>query len=343
MGKKIVDSVLDETFQYLIFLRDLGPDRIPNEKIPSEFEGLSKSLAQYYSIIPTDNLTLLLEILFDTWEKFENSFAYGYPVKHLRIALNTCHYRGVRTALKALFYMESDVIGWVKDDLEFVKNNMPVEDRIISFQDALKSFHQSPYITTLPIIFNHILESKIRWISQIIFEPELLVPSMDKIVDNLLSWQLQSDATQDSSKVNAVDAAETAIDNMIYTDYCDNPIINDMARNRFELKVINSDWEWEYKVHIISCTWTHMSCKRKFSELTPQAQQLVVEGIKKHSDPRVRLDCVILYGKDESIFVKEIITDIDRQLKDCSDKLEESRLKEIRNIAKELLNKKKRG
>ena len=283
------------------------------------------------------HLALFLEVLFANWEKLRNRYEYGYPVGDLQIALNTCHYRGVRTALKALFYMESDVIGLVKDDLEFVKNNMSIEDRIISFQDALKSFHQSPYITNPH--FNDILESKIRAISEKIFKPELLVPSLGKIVDVLVSWQLQSDTTQNPFKVSSVDAAATAIRNLIATDYCNNPIINNMARDRFELEIVNCNWDWEYKVHFISYQWTHIkSCKRKFSELTPQAQQLIVEGIKKHSDPRVRLDCLRLYDKDKYIFVNEIITDIDRQLNNCSDEREERRLKEIRNVAKKIIS-----
>ena len=76
----------------------------------------------------------------------------------------------------------------------------------------------------------------------------------------------------------------------------------------------------------------------KFSELTPQAQQLIVEGIKKHYDPQVRLDCLRLYDKDKYIFVNEIITDIDRQLNNCSDEREERRLKEIRNVAKKIIS-----
>lgn len=221
---------LDVSIDSMLKLRSLPDEYIKNEDIPLEFSTLSSGHFRYLSL-PKEMRAVLLETYFLTWEKFDNRLSYGYPVGLLNIALYTLHRRALKTALVALYYMESDVIHLVTDNIDWVQKNMPSDDRKAAFEDSILHFHYSPFIRNP--MFNDIVAGKIAVISVWLFDPEEVVPTIVSVweenMEIMEKERLKNWKEGHYQRPDMIQALHSAVIDLTIFIECDS-IIPQMAR-----------------------------------------------------------------------------------------------------------------
>lgn len=327
---------VEENYASISSLKLLGQDKV--DLTPHEYTYLEQYLETYYTASSPYSRAILLETMIDTWEKLSSrSNMDEYPVRQVRVGLRTYNEVGLRASIRALLYMESDIITWLHGDLEMCGNNMSSTEKTNALIRALKSMHNTPYAESVHFDYR-IIGNKVANIARCLFEPELTVERLLIIRDELREWKQQQSfrekliILQDGGSYRDSEAAVVkALDDLRFFK---DPTLSQRAWYYWEQKAIES-YSWDESAHIISIHSLHeyedISRRRKFSELSPKAQELVLKGLKKHRDPAVRLDCAILYSENLVSHVKEIITYIDQLLSKNPDESEVERLNVIRN------------
>ena len=297
---KAFSSRLDDSIQAMLSLRQLPSNWISNEAIPLELETLGADL-KYYFATPPATRAALIETYFDTWEKISNRFAYGYPVGNLSIAFYMTHCVALRCALKALYYMESDVIHMMHEEMTYVRDHLDYRDRVHAFRDSLISFHCTPYVRNE--MFDDIVAGKIAAIACWIFEPARVVPTLKRLRSQIGEslgevWHRNRRASQRAAPNMGV-AIPSALEKLRWFKTCD-PIIPAMAIDTFDRDIATGrGWRWEQRVHIISYhTLYEPRSYRPFDSMLPTAKKLILDGLRRHPDPLVRLDCLKVYNTE---------------------------------------------
>jgi hypothetical protein len=340
LGPAVKDfaSTMDRSISAMVSLRDGGRHKIPNEEIPLEFAELNSALNFYYAI-PIATRALLIESFFLTWERIENRSAWGYPIHLLRLALLTAHQTSLKTGIKALLYMESAVIWWVEKDLRLVSDSMELEKRREALIASLREFHRTPYVRNPD--FTPIVGGKLALIAAMIFREDEVVPvlaraqlEMSKVYEEERAI-LEKGGMYLFTAPDCVAALHKALTSLIsFTNF--GSVIPSMAADQFERSIISSGWPWEDKVHAVS--YHHLyedGPPRSFNDMTSEAQELLLAGLREHSDPRVRLDCLQVYGRDIQANARSITRFADSKMSSDITSVERERLSSVkRSITK---------
>ena len=324
-----VTNKFDESLKAVIALGKLPRRPIRNEKVPAELTSLNTTVGTYYAM-SKETRAEFIERFISVWEKIEYRLQWGYPILVARIALLICHVKALKAGLKSLYYMESDVISIVSDDLVSISKTMTYDARLNALIDSLAEFHRTPYVQNPN--FNDILARKINTIVCRLFGESEVVPSIVKAL-SILRERFPIRRGVYPKGPNAIDAAETAL-NYLREFKEVGTVIPAMAADWFEREMaLSTGWSWESKVHIISYHHLHeRRLPRAFDQMTEEARRLIFDGMGHHPYPLVRLDCLKVYGKDELNWLPAILDYTHERLSTETDAAEIERLKKVQKM-----------
>lgn len=341
---KAFDSAANDLTQVAHDLAKSPAGRVDQQAL----DRLVGRLGRSYAASTDEASSVMLELIIYSWERLPNRLSYGYPVLHVRRGLDCRTARGLTAAFVALLYMESDVIHWIRDDLQRLAADGDAETTTTALAAAMRHLHCTPFAGSA---FGYqIIGAKLALLATWALPSDEVVSSLTDLSRSLALWSEspETEAAVDTRLSMMSDGAgirylrDSSMASRIALDllrFMLDTIVAEEAWRRWEKGLLDGgpyvsllhDWTSEQCIiDTLSLEYTATSRSdiplglwnvtelrpRRFAALAPEVQHLLRIGVVTHPSPTTRFRCALVMDDDRATLATPVLAQISAYLQE---------------------------
>jgi hypothetical protein len=290
------NELLEKILQSVAVLeRSKNGKTLQKTKVQKEFYDLHDALTRYHLGMSVKSKSQALRTYFSLWERLESQRSNrGNPVKLMRVAMSTTDIFAVTDAIRCLFYMESPTVYQFSRELSILKQKLTYNKRLRCLRDALLSIYHKPRVADPPSWSRIVGESHLPAIVLLLFKSHEVIRALESLKGAALV-----ESKGKTISLCYFDLPSSLHDTIRCLTRKDVPdrIIQRAARRSMERSFISGyKRDPNFAAHLIG--WYALYWGESIKDLTEKGRELVLRALTHHPDPRVRLDCAVLIGKE---------------------------------------------